>query len=57
MNKDLVKLVDDIDQKIPGALDRLHESIRKTIAKDFCINCQKETDPAKYKNKIAAIIP
>ena len=54
MNKDLVKLVDDIDQKIPGVLDRLHQSIQKTIAKNFCTNCQNETDPAKYKNKIDA---
>ena len=52
MNKDMIKLVNDIDQKVPGALTNLHQSIQKTIAKNFCINCQNETDPAKYKNKI-----
>ena len=54
INKQISVLVNDIDQEKPNALANLHGYIQKTIAKSFCTNCNKITDPTTYKNQIDA---
>ena len=47
-------LVNDINNSKPNALGNLKAHIQKTIAKSFCTNCNKITDPTTYKNQIDA---
>ena len=54
INKQISVLVNDIDQEKPNALANLHGYIQKTIAKSFCVDCRKITDPANYKNQLDA---
>ena len=54
INNQIIKLVDDIDNNKPNAIAKLKGFIQKTIANSFCTNCNKITDPSKYKNQIDA---
>ena len=53
INNQIIKLVDDIDNNKPNAIAKLKGFIQKTIANSFCTNCNKITDPSKYKNQIS----
>ena len=50
-NKTLVKI---LDNNKPNSLANLKAHIQKTIAKSFCVDCRKITDPANYKNQLDA---
>ena len=54
INQEIKILVSNIREDTPNALANLKQHIQKTITKSFCVDCQKITDPATYKNKIDA---
>ena len=47
-------LVNDINNSKQNALGNLKAHIQKTIANFYCVNCNRITDPATYKNQLDA---
>lgn len=54
IDQEVKTLVKNIRENKPNSLAVLHQHIQKTIAKSFCTNCNKITDPTTYKNQIDA---
>lgn len=54
IDHEVKSLVKNIRENKPNSLAILHQHIQKTIAKSFCTNCNKITDPTTYKNQIDA---
>ena len=54
IDHEVKSLVKNIREIKPNSLAILHQHIQKTIAKSFCVDCRKITDPANYKNKLNA---
>ena len=54
IDQEVKSLVKNIRENKPNSLAVLHQHIQKTIAKSFCVDCRKITDPANYKNQLDA---
>ena len=54
IDQEVKTLVKNIRENKPNSFAVLHQHIQKTIAKSFCTNCNKITDPTTYKNQIDA---
>ena len=52
LNPKIIKLTDDIDNNIPNALGNLKAFISESIGKKICVDCEKATEPNKYKKEI-----
>ena len=54
IDHEVKSLVKNIRENKHNSLAILHQHIQKTIAKSFCVDCRKITDPANYKNQLDA---
>ena len=52
LNPKIIQLTTAIDNGNPNAISNLRGYIKETIDKKICVDCEKPTEPSKYKSKI-----